>query len=264
MTTEPGKWGDLSVRVASGVVMAVIGLIGILLGGIWFEMLVVFVTAVMVWELAMMSAPDRTTPAMLLAVLGASVLSGGLISGQGWSLFLFAVVPILGALTLPRNKLIFLIFALYVQLAGWGLIHFRADNGLLWLSWLLAVVIVTDLAGYFAGRKFGGPKFWPAVSPKKTWSGTVAGWVGAAVLGLGFAIGTKAGLSLIVLSVAVSFASQIGDIAESALKRYVGVKDSSTLIPGHGGVFDRFDAVLGATVFMLFVTFVLGLPGPQF
>ena len=264
MPAEPGKWGDLSARVASGVVMAAIGLIGILLGGVWFEMLVVFVTAVMVWELAMMVAPDRATTAMLLTVLSASVLSGALLSGLGWELLLFGLVPILGAIALPRNKLVFLIFSLYVQLAGWGLIHFRADNGLLWLSWLLAVVIVTDLAGYFAGRKFGGPKFWPAVSPKKTWSGTVAGWVGAAVLGLGFAIGTKAGLSLIVLSVAVSFASQMGDIAESALKRYVGVKDSSALIPGHGGVFDRFDAVLGATVFMLFLTFVLGLPGPQF
>ena len=142
-----------------------------------------------------------------------------------------------------------------------------ADSAIspIWLAKLTATdSTISDIAGYFAGRTFGGPKFWPAVSPKKTWSGTVAGWVGAAVLGLGFAIGTKAGLSLIVLSVAVSFASQMGDIAESALKRYVEVKDSSALIPGHGGVFDRFDAVLGATVFMLFLTFVLGLPGPQF
>lgn len=262
--TPAGKWGDLSVRVASGVAMAAIGLVGVLLGGVWFEMLVVFVTAVMVWELAMMLAPERPTPAMLLAVLTAAVLSGALLSGLGWELLLFGLVPAIGALTMPRNRLLFLVFALYVQLGGWGLIYFRADHGLLWLLWLLAVVIVTDIAGYFAGRIIGGPKFWPAVSPKKTWSGTAAGWVGAAVVGLGFAIGTKAGVSLIALSVAVSLASQSGDIVESALKRHVGVKDASTLIPGHGGVFDRFDAVLGATVFMLALTFGLGWPGPQF
>lgn len=258
---EPGKWGDLSVRVASGVAMALLGLVNIVLGGVWFEVLVVFVTAVIVWELAMMIAPEKPTPAMLLAVIAGAVFSGDL---RGWTLSLFLLAPLLGALALPRKKLLFLGFSLYVVLGGWGLVYFRAELGMDWLLWLLAVVIVTDIAGYFAGRTFGGPKFWPAISPKKTWAGTGAGWAGAAVVGLIFAIFTKAGVSLILLSVAVSFASQMGDIVESALKRHVGIKDSSDLIPGHGGLFDRFDAILGATVFMLFLTFILGLPGPEF
>ena len=259
--TEPGKWGDLSVRVASGVAMALLGLVNIVLGGVWFEVLVVFVTAVIVWELAMMIAPEKPTPAMLLAVIAGAVFSGDL---RGWTLSLFLLAPILGALTLPRKNLLFFVFSLYVVLGGWGLVYFRSEQGMGWILWLLAVVIVTDIAGYFAGRTFGGPKFWPAVSPKKTWAGTGAGWVGAALVGVGFAIFTKSGISLILLSVAVSFASQMGDIVESALKRYVGIKDSSALIPGHGGLFDRFDAILGATVFMLFLTLVLGLSGPQF
>jgi phosphatidate cytidylyltransferase len=259
--TEPGKWGDLHVRVASGVAMALLGLVNIVLGGVWFEVLVVVVTAVIVWELAMMVASEKPTPAMLLAVMAGAVFSGDL---RGWTLSLFLLAPILGAFALPRKKLLFFGFSLYVVLGGWGLVYFRAELGLGWLLWLLAVVIVTDIAGYFAGRSFGGPKFWPAVSPKKTWSGTAAGWAGAALVGLIFAIFTKAGASLILLSVAVSFASQMGDIVESALKRHVGIKDSSDLIPGHGGLFDRFDAILGATVFMLVLTFVLGLPGPQF
>ena len=258
---EPGKWGDLSVRVASGVAMAILGLVNIVLGGVWFEVLVVCVTAIIVWELAMMIAPEKPTPAMLLAVMAGAVFSGDL---RGWTLSLFLLAPILGALVLPRKKLLFFGFSLYVVLGGWGLVYFRAELGMGWLLWLLAVVIVTDIAGYFAGRTFGGPKFWPAVSPKKTWAGTAAGWAGAAVVGLLFAMFTKAGVSLILLSVAVSFASQIGDIVESALKRYIGIKDSSDLIPGHGGLFDRFDAILGATVFMLVLTFVLGLPGPEF
>ena len=258
---EPGKWGDLSVRVASGVAMAILGLVNIVLGGVWFEVLVVCVTAIIVWELAMMIAPEKPTPAMLLAVMAGAVFSGDL---RGWTLSLFLLAPILGALALPRKKLLFFGFSLYVVLGGWGLVYFRAELGMGWLLWLLAVVIVTDIAGYFAGRTFGGPKFWPAVSPKKTWAGTAAGWAGAAMVGLLFAMFTKAGVSLILLSVAVSFASQMGDIVESALKRYVGIKDSSDLIPGHGGLFDRFDAILGATVFMLVLTFVLGLPGPEF
>jgi phosphatidate cytidylyltransferase len=106
----------------------------------------------------------------------------------------------------------------------------------------------------------GGPKFWPRVSPKKTWSGTAAGWLAAAVVGALFAIGTDSGPQLIGISIAMSMASQMGDIAESAVKRRVGVKDSSSLLPGHGGLFDRFDGMLGASVFLLLVGPIVGFP----
>ena len=152
-------------------------------------------------------------------------------------------------------------------LAAWALIGcyavamLRAESGLGWIVWLVLVVVVSDVAGYFAGRILGGPKFWPKVSPKKTWSGTIAGWAGAAVVGAVMAVPLGAGAGLIVISVLVSFAGQMGDIAESAVKRHVGVKDSSDLIPGHGGVLDRFDAMLGAGV-LVFVLVQLGLmPG---
>jgi phosphatidate cytidylyltransferase len=108
--------------------------------------------------------------------------------------------------------------------------------------------VVSDVAGYFAGKALGGPKFWPGISPKKTWSGTAAGWAGAACVGAAFARPLEAGAVLIPVSVLVAFAGQMGDIAESAVKRMQGVKDSSALIPGHGGVLDRFDAMLGAAL----------------
>ena len=128
------------------------------------------------------------------------------------------------------------------------------------MAWLALVVISTDILGYFAGRFIGGPKFWPKISPKKTWSGTVAGWIGAAIIGVVFVWYGRSGPELIGISVAISMASQIGDVAESALKRRMGVKDSSNIMPGHGGMFDRFDGMLGASVFLLLVEQIIDFP----
>ena len=260
----PANWDDLTVRMASSAAMTVVGAAGVILGGVWFQMLAVFVTAVMVWELWMMIRPNEPTTGMLLAALVASVMSGELANGSHWGLALFLVVPVIGVTQLKTERKTFFAFALGIQIAGWGLVHFRMDYGFIWLIWLMSVVIVTDIFGYFAGKSLGGPKFWPKISPKKTWSGTVAGWIGAAIVGFIFTLFTNAGLWLIVISVILSFAGQMGDIAESALKRRMGVKDSSTLIPGHGGLFDRFDALLGAALFMLLVAEVFNVPGVSF
>ncbi|MBM7067714.1 phosphatidate cytidylyltransferase [Actibacterium sp. 188UL27-1] len=254
------RWHDLSERLIWGIAMVVVGIVAIRLGGIWFEMLTVFVTAVMVWELARMIRVDEAPFSMLLAALTASVLSGLLEVGGGAYLSLLFVPAILGALALPKERLTFFLFALAIVTAGWGLVTFRDTHGGTWLFWLVIVVVVTDVAGYFAGRIIGGPKFWPRISPKKTWSGIVFGWVGAGLVGLLFLSFTNAGRDLIWISMLLSFSSQMGDIAESALKRRVGVKDSSTLIPGHGGLFDRFDGLLGAALFMLLTALVVDVP----
>ena len=139
-------------------------------------------------------------------------------------------------------------YALVVLLACLSLILLELRYGITPILWLVCVVVASDVAGYFAGRAFGGPKFWPAISPKKTWSGTIAGWVGAVLVGLGFMLAGQGGLALVLLSPFVAFAGQMGDIAESWFKRRAGVKDSSNLIPGHGGFLDRFDALIFAAV----------------
>lgn len=258
------KWDDLSARILSSLGMVALGAIAVLLGGLWFKMLVAFVIAIMIWELCLMLRPAGAVQAALLAVLTAVLMSGQFAMGGGASLALVLVVPAIGALALPAHRVVFVVFALALQLAGWGLVQFRAEFGMIWLLWLLAVVIASDIFGYFAGKAFGGPKFWPAISPKKTWSGTIAGWIGGACVGAGFAAFTDAGLMVIVISPLVAFAGQMGDIAESALKRRMGVKDSSALIPGHGGLLDRFDAVLGAALFLLVLVYVMRLPGVVF
>lgn len=261
-----GNWEDLKVRLLSGAWMAAIGVAAIVAGGVWFQMLAVFVTAVMVWECWIMIRGASPTSGMLLAAAVASILSaqvfGGALNYEFLGLFL--VVPVIGAVILERERVTFFVFALALQIAGYGLVHFRIDFGFTWLLWLVSIVVVTDIAGYFAGKSLGGPKFWPAISPKKTWSGTIGGWIGAAIVGLIFTMLTNAGWTIILLSVVISFAGQMGDIAESALKRRQGVKDSSTLIPGHGGLFDRFDALLGASLFMLLVASVFNVPGVAF
>ncbi len=122
------------------------------------------------------------------------------------------------------------------------------------MLWLVGVVVASDIGGYFAGRIFGGPKLWPAISPKKTWSGTLGGW--GLALGVGFVYWLSGGpvffFAALLFSVLLAMAAQAGDLFESWLKRKAGIKDSSQLIPGHGGLLDRFDGLLAATsVYML-------------
>jgi len=260
----PAKWDDLTVRLLSSALMVMIGAVAVVLGGVWFQMLVVFIVSVMIWELWMMIAPDRPTSGMLLVALSASVLSGLLVQASAFGMLLLLVTPLVGGYTVRHERLSFFFFALGIQVAGWGLIVFRDDYGFTWILWLICVVVATDTFGYLVGRLVGGPKFWPKVSPKKTWSGTAGGWIAAGLVGYVFTLFTTAGLIIVLISMVLSFASQMGDIAESALKRRMKVKDSSTLIPGHGGLFDRFDALLGASIFMLFVASVMDVPGLAF
>jgi phosphatidate cytidylyltransferase len=121
--------------------------------------------------------------------------------------------------------------------------------GFLALVLVLLVVWMTDIGGYFAGRGIGGPKLWPRVSPNKTWAGAIGGFAGSLVIAVGFAgLGFGKTAPLLVLSGALSIASQLGDLFESAVKRRFGVKDSSHIIPGHGGLLDRLDGFVAAVV----------------
>ena len=135
----------------------------------------------------------------------------------------------------------------------------RADAayGLLAILLLFAVVWTTDIFGYFAGRAFGGPKLCPAISPKKTWSGAIAGTLGAmivAVLLAGY-FGTFNKVAIAGIALLLSVTAQLGDLLESWVKRRFGAKDASQLIPGHGGVMDRLDGFWAA----VFVGCAIGL-----
>ena len=128
----------------------------------------------------------------------------------------------------------------------------RADDtyGFAVIVLLFAVVWTTDVFGYFAGRIFGGPKLLPAVSPKKTWSGAIAGAFGAVVAALLIVglFGSFNKLAIALVALVLSVVSQFGDLFESWIKRKFGAKDSGRLIPGHGGVMDRLDGFWAAAV----------------
>lgn len=253
-------WGDLRRRLGSGLAMALVFALAVWAGGLWFAALIAAASAVMMWELARLTAPDRPIEAVLIAVLSAAVLIPVFVTHHPMLLPLLVLPPLLGAAQPRRLRWVFFAYAFAVMLAAYALVGLRQGMGLATLIWLVGLVVASDILGYFVGRSLGGPKFWPAISPKKTWSGTVAGWVGAAGVGLLFLIAGKAGWDLVLLSPLVGFAGQMGDIAESWIKRRVGVKDSSHLIPGHGGVLDRFDAVVAAAVFLLAWRLVAPLP----
>jgi phosphatidate cytidylyltransferase len=140
----------------------------------------------------------------------------------------------------------------YVGLPCLALIWIRVlpDGGLATLLWVLALVWATDTGAYVAGRGIGGPKLAPTISPHKTWAGLFGGVLAAAFVGLAAALwAASASIPKVVLvSAGLALVEQVGDLFESGVKRHFGVKDSSNLIPGHGGVLDRVDGLLAVSL----------------
>jgi phosphatidate cytidylyltransferase len=262
MSVASSRWADLRPRMISAGIMASVGAFEIWLGGPTFTALVVVLTAVMLWELARMTAIGPGHMPIDLAILGGISLVICLFSTRDAATALLLIPALAFALTPRRDRRLSAAWAAGAMVAGYGLVTLRNEAGTEAILWLVLVVVASDVMGYFAGRTLGGPKFWPAISPKKTWSGTIAGWVGAALVGLGFVLIGQGTWGLVVLSPFVAFAGQMGDVFESWIKRRTGVKDSSNLIPGHGGVLDRFDAMTGALVLLMILNLAISLPLP--
>lgn len=260
MSSE-GRWSDLRPRVITGGSLAIVGIAAMFAGGPVFLAVCAISAGIMVWEVARLVDHSVADRAALVGILAVATVQLAPDLPPAMRFPLAFLPPILGYFILTERRRLFLVFAVAIQVAAYGLSNFRAEHGVTWLVWLVLLVVATDVAGYFAGKSIGGPKFWPQISPSKTWSGTVAGWVCAAIIGALFLTFTNAGRDIVWISVLAAIAAQFGDIAESALKRHVGVKDSSDLLPGHGGLYDRFDGLLGASLFMLLVAQFTPIPG---
>ncbi len=256
MTTN--TWNDLGPRALWGGLLAGAGAAMVYFGGFVLMTGLLAIGTIGIWELHRMlggTAPLRAagfTALGLVAAMMAQIVAFGF--GDGFLenlLFSPWVIPFLGLALLGAvqnvpedHRWVFTTYGALFLFAVIGLLYLRIMYGIIFMAFVVAVVVASDIAGYFAGRILGGPKFWPRVSPKKTWSGTIAGWIAAALVSWAI-LGFEPVMVLIIAPV-LAFAAQMGDIIESAIKRRVEAKDSSDLIPGHGGILDRFDAMAGA------------------
>ncbi|MCB1367425.1 MAG: phosphatidate cytidylyltransferase [Rhodobacteraceae bacterium] len=256
-----GNFADLRMRVISAIVLVIVGVAAIWAGSWVFLVLVSLVAGLMLWELVNMLDHDLApAKAILLAVVGGAAVFRTGYDVSPLALASILLAPVLGMVLLRKDRGIFAVYGLILLFAVAGLFWIRTGAGLDWTIWLVATVIATDIGGYFFGRILGGPKILPAISPKKTWSGTVGGWMLAALVSLGFVITYGAPVIVIAIGIVTAIASQAGDVAESAIKRHSGVKDASNLIPGHGGFLDRFDALIAASLFLMLLGVLKGLP----
>jgi phosphatidate cytidylyltransferase len=243
---------NLMMRVAAALILAPVAIAVAWLGGwLWTTLVTVAAIGLYVEWLMIVGVPREirvvTSGAIALAVSGLGLAAGRIDA----SLLALALGLAAVALLSPERRSWIATGFFYAAAAQIASVLMRLDQtyGFVALMLVLLVVWVTDIGGYFAGRGIGGPKLWPRVSPKKTWAGAVGGFAASLVIASGFAaLGLGETGPLLLLGAVLSIASQLGDLFESAVKRRFGVKDSSHIIPGHGGLLDRLDGFVAAVV----------------
>jgi phosphatidate cytidylyltransferase len=253
--------GELSLRVVSSLALAPLVLAAAYVGGWLFLLFWTLAAAGVWWEWTRLVGGSEfraVRPAGVVTLAAAAAL----LAGRKPELALLAVAA--GA-----SVAVMLVPAGHRGWTGSGVAYAAvlvvapavlrgdASYGLPAILLLFAVVWTTDIVAYFAGRKIGGPKVWPRVSPKKTWSGALIGTLAAILVGLivGRAAGIENWPALVGLAFVLAVACQAGDLFESAVKRRFSAKDAGTLIPGHGGLMDRLDGFVAAAL----VAMVIGV-----
>ncbi|HEU0099551.1 MAG TPA: phosphatidate cytidylyltransferase [Allosphingosinicella sp.] len=265
---------DLITRFAAGVVMIAVACTAIYVGGWLFRLLVAAGAAVMVLEWGDMHRLKRGYSYFALGVLAATLLAA---AQYLYPVGEMDVVEDVEAITLASFWQVWTGFGAVAAAAilatlvsrrpglGWGVLYIGIPAFALlvieWarfdlVFWLMLVTWATDIFAYFAGRSIGGPKLAPKISPNKTWAGLIGGMAGAAVVGglAAWLFGIAAELpDFLWLGAPMGLLAQLGDLYESRVKRRLGVKDSGTLLPGHGGVLDRVDGLLPVILATLLV-----------
>ncbi|MCP3054600.1 phosphatidate cytidylyltransferase [Aurantimonas marianensis] len=248
-----GSWSDLRSRLVSAVVLGLFVLALTVIGG-WPFRLLCFATGLIVFdEWSRISRARRAGP--IFSFARRALIVALLVFVFGFYFLALGVVVLAAAFIafVDRNErkadwvLGGLLYSALAALAP-GMLRGDDNAGLAALGFVIAVVWSTDIFAYFTGRSFGGPKLLPMVSPKKTISGAVGGLVAGIICGALFVlwIGDPVSPFLLVLAAVLSALGQAGDLYESWIKRRFGVKDSGRLIPGHGGLMDRIDALIVA------------------
>ncbi len=243
---------NLITRVASAVVLVPLAIAAAWAGGWYWTALVTLCAIGLFVEWLMVTGAAGNAP---LLVTGAATLAIAApflaLRNVDIALLVLAlgVVAVAFRSPAPRSWAIGGFLYAAAALVASTLVRLDRAEGFVALVFILLVVWCTDIGGYFAGRTIGGPKLWPQVSPNKTWAGAAGGFILSLLVAGGFAVNGFGKMApLLLIAAALSVASQCGDLFESAIKRRFGVKDSSHIIPGHGGLLDRLDGFVAAVV----------------
>ncbi|MCP3031226.1 phosphatidate cytidylyltransferase [Halobacillus sp. A1] len=256
-------------RTITAIVAALIFLPIVMLGGLPFQLFVYLIASIGIFELMRMkkiarySIASGITMLLMWSLMYKQDMFGGYeLPITKSEITLLAVLLLLSYTVLVKNRFTFddagflIISAIYVGMGFYYLIETRAHD-LEYIFYALFVVWATDTGAYIFGRAFGKHKLWPQISPKKTIEGSVGGILLACVVAFVFQLVEPVHPSMIVVllvTILISMAGQIGDLVESAFKRHYAVKDSGKILPGHGGVLDRFDSL----IFMLPILHLIG------
>ncbi len=258
-------------RILSALVLAPPCLAAVYYGSPWFELMLALAAFEMAREWARLCDNGRSMPAAAILAVG-GIAAIGLASRIGVGEALLAVIAtavVTFVVVLPRGRTLATWLAagapvVALPCLAFISLRFGTGQGRELCFWLLAAVWATDIGAYAVGRTVGGPKLWPRVSPKKTWSGLLGGVVAAGIVGYVTSrlLGNDHALALIVGGFIVAVVSQGGDLAESAVKRHFDVKDAGTLIPGHGGLLDRVDGLITAAPALVLALWLFGGDAP--
>ena len=253
---------NLLMRVAAALVLAPVAIICAYVGGWLWTTLVTLAAIGLFVEWVMVTCAERhvgvTVSGIVALALATPFFAVGRVEAALVVLGLGLVAVVVRA-PAPRVWVIGgYLYAAAAQLAS-VVVRLDREAGLSALILVLLVVWASDIGGYFAGRAIGGPKLWPRVSPKKTWAGALGGFAASLVVAAAFAgFGFAKLLPMLLLGAVLSIASQFGDLFESAVKRHFGIKDSSHIIPGHGGLMDRLDGFVAAIALAAIFGFLRG------
>jgi phosphatidate cytidylyltransferase len=262
IATAAQEGHNLLLRIIAALVMAPLAIAIAYVGGwLWTGLVTLTAIGLYVEWLAVIGTSN-----LLLVVLGVLVLLGaGWAEAAHFGVTSISAVVALGvviAAIFSRDRRGWTVLGIGYALAALiasCMVRRDPASGFAALMLVLLAVWAADIGGYFAGRLIGGPKLWPQVSPKKTWAGAVGGFIASLAVAAGFAAcNVGKAIPLLFLAAGLSVASQLGDLFESAVKRKFGVKDSSHIIPGHGGLMDRLDGFVTAVVVAAIFGFLRG------
>jgi phosphatidate cytidylyltransferase len=251
---------NLVTRILAALVLIPVAIALAYAGGwLWLSLVVLAAIGLYV-EWLMVVGAARQMRVVAAGVVALVLAGAGLALGRiEMSLAILALGVVVAAVTAAERRGWVALGLGYASAALVASVLVRLDQvwGFVALMLILLIVWVTDIGGYFAGRGLGGPKLWPRVSPKKTWAGAIGGFTASLAVAAGFAaLGLGKMIPLLLLAAVLSIVSQLGDLFESAVKRAFGVKDSSQIIPGHGGLLDRLDGYVFAVVAAALIGFL--------